>query len=50
MRPARALPRLAIVAPKPGPRLAPPGVPSDFFRILMIREAQRIKDAANSDE
>lgn len=50
MRPARALPRLAIAAPKARPHPAPPGVPPDFLRILMIREAQRIKDAANSDE
>ena len=50
IRPARALPRLATAESKPRPNLAPPGVPPDFFRILMIREAQRIKDAANSDE
>ena len=50
IRPARALARRATAAPKPRPNLAPPGVPPDFFRILMIREAQRIKEADNPDE
>ncbi|MHC4957682.1 MAG: hypothetical protein ACYTGN_04845 [Planctomycetota bacterium] len=42
--PPRAAPRPAVGASKPSLRPAAPGVPPDFLRLLMIREAERLKN------
>ena len=44
--PVRAVPRPAVAASDSSLLPAAPGVPPDYLRLLMIQEAQRIKEAA----